>query len=63
MLAISSVYKEAKTILWSICIIVRQNFSHGDNVVCDGSWLWIFVVREGLRGIVCCCAEYNVNNN
>ena len=26
-----------KAALWSICIIARQNFSHGDNVVSDGS--------------------------
>ena len=25
-----------KAALWSICIIARQNFSHGDNVVSDG---------------------------
>ena len=35
-----------KAALWSICIIARQNFSHGDNVVSDGSPSRIRMVRR-----------------
>ena len=35
-----------KAALWSICIIARQNFSHGDNVVSDGSPSRMRMVRR-----------------
>ena len=58
-----SFHTETKAALCSICIIVRQNYSHRVNIICDGSFLWIFVVREGLYGMIHCYSEYNVNNN
>ena len=56
-------YTEMKAAFWSICIIARQNFSHGDNVVSDGSRLRVFMVKQELHGIFHFCTGYNVNNN